>query len=293
MTGIPTDTLRTWERRYGFPLPDRTDSGHRRYSLQTCEKLQQVCRLLDHGYRPSTVLNWSEREVDEALRITTGIQENQLIQKSPMPHQEVNSWLNYARSFSGEKLDRSFEQAWTRMAAIDFLEERVAPFLLALGEAWATHKLEVQHEHYVSARLQQFLEAKWRPLADLAAGPMVACATLNGEHHRLGLQLAATALVLADCRILFLGSSVPVENIIRACRQKNVDGLALSISAWMSCASVEAQLKQLRLELQSVPILVGGAGAPTMLDDIECSPSLRRLQTWGNHLHDKEKTVTS
>jgi MerR family transcriptional regulator, light-induced transcriptional regulator len=31
-TGVPADTLRSWERRYGFPEPARTDSNRRLYS---------------------------------------------------------------------------------------------------------------------------------------------------------------------------------------------------------------------------------------------------------------------
>ena len=30
--GIPVPTIRSWERRYGFPAPPRTDGLHRRYS---------------------------------------------------------------------------------------------------------------------------------------------------------------------------------------------------------------------------------------------------------------------
>ncbi len=35
-TGVPEGTLRMWETRYGFPVPERLPSGHRRYSRTTC-----------------------------------------------------------------------------------------------------------------------------------------------------------------------------------------------------------------------------------------------------------------
>src|SRR5689334_22400933 len=31
-TGVPADTFRAWERRYGVPRPQRTEGGHRLYS---------------------------------------------------------------------------------------------------------------------------------------------------------------------------------------------------------------------------------------------------------------------
>jgi DICT domain-containing protein len=41
-TGVTEPTLRMWERRYGFPRPERTESGHRRYSEDQAELVDQV-----------------------------------------------------------------------------------------------------------------------------------------------------------------------------------------------------------------------------------------------------------
>jgi DICT domain-containing protein len=41
-TGIAPGTIRMWEQRYGFPVPDRTASGYRRYTDDHVEALRQV-----------------------------------------------------------------------------------------------------------------------------------------------------------------------------------------------------------------------------------------------------------
>jgi MerR family transcriptional regulator, light-induced transcriptional regulator len=41
-TGIAEATLRMWERRHGFPAPERLTSGHRRYSEREVELLRAV-----------------------------------------------------------------------------------------------------------------------------------------------------------------------------------------------------------------------------------------------------------
>lgn len=41
-TGVPEGTLRMWERRHGFPRPERLPSGHRRYSERDIELVRQV-----------------------------------------------------------------------------------------------------------------------------------------------------------------------------------------------------------------------------------------------------------
>lgn len=40
--GISTNTLRSWERRYGFPQPRRSSGGHRRYALDEIQALRQT-----------------------------------------------------------------------------------------------------------------------------------------------------------------------------------------------------------------------------------------------------------
>ena len=54
-TGLTKDTLRVWERRYGFPQPERDAHGERAYPLEQVEKLRIVKRLMDGGHRPGAL----------------------------------------------------------------------------------------------------------------------------------------------------------------------------------------------------------------------------------------------
>ena len=59
MTGVPTTTLRAWERRYGLLKPSRTPKGHRLYSAQDIELVREIVKLLK-----------SNHTISEAIRIT-------------------------------------------------------------------------------------------------------------------------------------------------------------------------------------------------------------------------------
>ncbi len=48
-TGVPEGTLRMWETRYGFPVPERLPSGHRRYSDDDVASVRQVARDREAG----------------------------------------------------------------------------------------------------------------------------------------------------------------------------------------------------------------------------------------------------
>ena len=48
-TGVPEGTLRMWETRYGFPVPERLPSGHRRYDHDDVQRVRQVSRDRESG----------------------------------------------------------------------------------------------------------------------------------------------------------------------------------------------------------------------------------------------------
>lgn len=64
-TGLPMATLRAWERRYGFPLPQRRPGTNRRlYSQLDIERLVAVKRAMESGYRVGDLLGKSLEALD-------------------------------------------------------------------------------------------------------------------------------------------------------------------------------------------------------------------------------------
>lgn len=49
-TGLSKDLLRAWEKRYGFPAPERDAQGDRIYPAPQVEKLRLLRRLIDDGH---------------------------------------------------------------------------------------------------------------------------------------------------------------------------------------------------------------------------------------------------
>jgi DNA-binding transcriptional MerR regulator len=59
-TGIPVETLRTWEHRYGFPAPERRPSGHRVYSRAIVPRLRRISEAIARGHRAGQVVSASD-----------------------------------------------------------------------------------------------------------------------------------------------------------------------------------------------------------------------------------------
>ena len=67
LTGIPTDTLRMWERRYGVVRPQRAEGGNRLYTRDDIGRLALIKRLVDAGHAIGTVANLSLQQLQERL----------------------------------------------------------------------------------------------------------------------------------------------------------------------------------------------------------------------------------
>lgn len=65
LTGIPTDTLRIWERRYQVVSPSRGETGTRFYSHSDITRLALIKQLVDSGNAISTVANLSQEELEK------------------------------------------------------------------------------------------------------------------------------------------------------------------------------------------------------------------------------------
>lgn len=283
-TGVPVDTLRTWERRYGFPAPiGRSDSSHRRYPSAVVERLRLAVRAIELGHKPSVALRATAETLRELLAATTGgATERPGPEAALSPDRGfVLRAMDHARRLDGDLLVQEFDRAWNEAGAMGFLAGCAAPLLRALGEAWSSGTLDVGQEHYASEALRDFLTARWRPMSERARGPRIVCATVTSEAHVLGLHMAATALSLAGARILFLGANTPPSDIVRAATGQRAAGIALSAAKGVNRRALEDDVLAIRGGLPAAfPIACGGAGFDPPPPGVVPKADLRDLAGW-------------
>lgn len=68
LTGIPTETLRVWERRYAAVVPSRTMGGSRLYAREDISRLELIKQLVDQGHAISSVASLPLDELQSRLR---------------------------------------------------------------------------------------------------------------------------------------------------------------------------------------------------------------------------------
>jgi methanogenic corrinoid protein MtbC1 len=285
-TGIAVETLRTWESRYGFPMPERKPSGHRVYPVSAVPRLRHISQVLALGHRAGQVVGASEEALERLLETSAAALTAPAAAGAGLPTEDLPGLLRLVRAFDGERLTRLFLAGWARMGPVEFLESRVAPLIRAVGEGWENDELEVRHEHFISERLGDLLRSLRLPLEERATGPLVVFATLPGEAHGLGLQMSALVLAAAGCRILHLGTEVPIAQVASLARDLAARAVAISVSAATRGAATGAALRRLREALpRRVLLVAGGDGAPPAArPGIEVVRTLLELDAWGRRV---------
>lgn len=277
-TGIGEHTLRAWERRFGFPTPQRLESGHRRYPVAQVQRLLLIARALELGYRAGDVVPLESAELRELLRDTG----------SPPPSPglagdvgSADGVLEVCRRFDREGLEGILRRNASVLGTARFLRERVAPLLDEVGEAWVRGELEIRHEHFFSEILEDHLRALRTPLQTCAVGRPVVLATLPDELHSLGLQIAALAIAAAGRSVHVLGPHLPEEEIVRAAESLGAAAVGLSVSLFAPEERTLAAVSAVRAALPSaIELWVGGAGAAKlerMPAGVVATPTLEEL----------------
>ena len=274
------ETIRTWERRYGFPESQRNKAGHRIYGLTTIEELRLITSVIDQGYRPSQLKDCSQDELQDLLDRSTEAEEAE--EEPPCVEEpcleRLEYWVKAVRTLDRELLEGYFRSEFSRLSALQFLEERVAPFLEAVGERWARGDLSILHEHFGSECLHDFLVSAWRPLSDMARGERVVLGTFSGEHHCLGTHMVALVTAITGHKVVFLGANIPATDIALAAKQCEPKAVALSVSQFADPATTVMSLTKLReLVPEQTEILVGGAGASIAPKGVTILGSLSEL----------------
>ena len=283
-TGIPIETLRTWEARYGFPVPERKPSGHRVYSLASVPRLRRIAEALARGHRAGEVVGASDQGLTDLLAATAFPP----IGERTAPEQAAgngSALLGAVESFDTARLTRHLLRDWARLGPLEFLQAGIAPALREVGQAWEEGRLEIRHEHFFSERVSDLLRSLRLPFEEQAAGPLVVCASLPGEAHSLGLQMAALVIAVVGCRILFLGTEVPVSQVASLAADLNARAVAISVSLASKGTAMNARIGALRRLLpRRVSLIVGGDGAPAPRTRVDVIPSLAALDVWGRRL---------
>jgi methanogenic corrinoid protein MtbC1 len=254
-TGIPKDLLRKWRERYSFPALETGEDGAVGYSRTTVNRLLQIRRLIEAGFRPSHVVGKPALEVERMC--------GALFSEDSASYDDASMARKIARLQKADLAGLNALLAKERVKGTlsEFVKNTVAGLITAVGSAWSRGQISIYHEHLFSSFIQRLLQNEILSITP-RNGPIVLLATVTDEHHGLGLLMAEAILADSGAKCVPLGPNTPLNQISEAALSFKADVVALSFSFLYPGRQVRPTLVRLRQLLPAdVAIWAGGAGA--------------------------------
>ena len=273
-TGLSKDTLRMWERRYGFPAPERDPGGDRVYPAAQVERLRLIKRLIDQGHRPGQLMALSPEALRTLPARDTGDEPRRAV-ISAAGNQEIDELLALLKNHDAAQFQQRLQQTLARQGLGRFVMDTVAPLTRQVGQAWEDGRFAVFEEHLFTELTKRVLRQAIASLPPPNAGPRILLTSVPDEPHVLGLLMAEALFALEGAQCIPLGAQMPLLDIAHATAAHRADVVALSFSRAFPVRRVGPVLAQLRELLPAaVALWVGGEGAPTTI-----RPGVSHLRT--------------
>lgn len=206
--GIPVPTIRSWERRYGFPAPARTEGKHRRYTGAEVEQLRALRDAVTQGY--------PTRAAVELVR------DGAVAGSARRP--EVDALLQAAVDLDPNAARGILQTVTDALGPEQAAVEVALPALQEVGARWKAGTCDVATEHMMIDALRGWMGR----LTALAPPPLdprpIVLACGPKEVHSIGLEAFAMILSRRRLSVLVLGAMTPTESLVRAVRDTRAPG---------------------------------------------------------------------
>lgn len=247
MTGIPAPSLRNWEKRYGFPTPDRTAGGHRYYSDVDVEFLRKAVHWIEEG---------------QSLNEVARLYHQQLSQEGPVMASAVADDVSYRVQLIYEALLKFDQMATLQHYAtlnaklsVEQLFDRVfETSLQKISKDWELNRISAAQERFATAflrlKLSTFLSLDFPP----TQRPRILAATLASESSEGNLMVTAAHLKFRGYPVYYFGTGLPLEELKVLLKEIEPDVIFLTYENASALVQDSKALSQLK-----VPICFGGA----------------------------------
>lgn len=273
-TGLSKDTLRIWERRYGFPQPKRDGNGDRVYNLSQVERLRLIKRLIDRGERPGKIVAKQANELAElaAQRDLSSTLDTEA-------SHELSNYVRLIKQHDTTGLRSAFKNTLAQQGLQSFLVDTITPLSTYVGGAWMSGGIHIFEEHLYTEVAQNILRQAVAGHTLPLRPPKVLLTTLPNEQHGLALLMIEAVLVAEGVECVSLGTQLPIGEIVAAAEAHHCDIVGLSFSGAYPSSKIPREVANLRLALaRKIDIWAGGEAIARLKKRLEDATMFETLQ---------------
>lgn len=141
----------------------------------------------------------------------------------------------------------------------DLYEEVFKVALYEVGRLWENNKITVATEHMATAITEGILNELFEQIiSGKKFNKKVVVACVENEQHQVGIKMVADIFELKGWESYFLGTGIPVSELIKFIREKQPDLVALSLSVYFNFANLLKMVEKIKDAFPDLQILLGG-----------------------------------
>ena len=264
-TGIPADTVRAWERRYGVPQPQRTETGRRLYSEHDVATIRWLRERTVAGMTISQAIQQLRSLGEEALNETPA----EFTQGPRNPTVLADELLTALLAFDEVRASTIVGEAFSLYRIEEVCIQIFSPVLIEIGERWHRQEATVAQEHFSSHFIQRRLTSLLQAYAPTAGRARIVTACAPDELHELGVLMLSVFLVRHAWHVIYLGANVPIADLVQTCARLQPALVCVSAMNARTAQTLITAVEAINQLPQPRPLVAFG-GAPFNED-----PSLR------------------
>jgi MerR family transcriptional regulator, light-induced transcriptional regulator len=210
LIGVPVPTIRSWERRYGWPSPRRTNGGHRRYTTEEVNQLRLLREEVARG-----------RSAQQAVIL--------LRQIATRRRQEyADRIVEGALAIDQRRILAALEDAASILTTEQTVEGVILPALKEIGIKWERGACNVAGEHAASGLIRQWLGDALERSRPRTTSRTIVMSTGPADFHSIGLEAFAIFLARRGWNPLLLGALTPVSSLVHAVATLQAQGAVIT-----------------------------------------------------------------
>lgn len=251
-TGIKAHTLRIWEKRYGVVEPERTPTNIRYYTDSDLKKLLNISILNRHGFKISDIVELSDDQMSEKIL--------QLTQRLYDAESQIESLVVSMIDVDENRFDKILTSAIIKLGFEQAVLKVIYPFFERIGMLWQVGSISPAQEHFMSNLIRQKLIVAIDGLATSAVpGADTFLLFLpEGEWHEIGLLFTSYLIRKRGHHVVYLGQSVPFDNLPEIVRLRKCNRLFTQFIAAMDEEEVDKYIATMSETFPACLILVSG-----------------------------------
>ncbi len=251
-TGIKAHTIRIWEKRYRVIDPERTDTNIRYYSDADLKKLLNISILNRNGFKISDIVWMGEDELSEkVLQVTQRIYDADTQLEGLVVAMIELDELKFDKLLSSSIIKFGFEQAVLQV---------IYPFFERVGLLWQVGSISPAQEHFMSNLIRQKLIVAIDGLAMGIANDSKTFLLFlpEGEWHEIGLLFSCYILRKRGYKVVYLGQSVPYDNLKEVVNLRNCNVLLTQFISAITDEELQNYINKLSFDYPEMSIFMGG-----------------------------------